>query len=497
MFNEYPDYDALGLAELIAKGEVTAEECLDAAIAQHDRFNPEINAVIRTFTAQAKETAKQPLPDGPFKGVPFLLKDLNDHLKGTPISMGSRGIHTLSEFDSERVRRYKKSGLVIFGKTNTPELGMKITTEPKAFGATHNPWNSSLSCGGSSGGSAAAVAARIVPMASGTDGGGSIRFPSAACGLFGLKPSRGRTPEGPDLGEDWDGASAGHVLTRSVRDSATMLDCIAGPEIGAPYQISKPSQMFQTALDSDSKPLRIAFSRKAFIDSPIHSDVIKGLEQTIKLLQTLGHHVEEAAPAINQDNLVDSYMTIVSANIAHASSRIKEQYGASAANQLEPENRVTTMMGNCLSARDFQAAKQEWHHIQYSCGQFLQQYDLLLTPTMIEPPFALGKLTPSRGEDLLHSLGAALPFGKVLLKSGIARKLTQPLLNQIGFTVLGNITGLPSMSVPLHWTDDGLPVGMMFTGRMLDEYRMLQLAGQLERAQNWSAKKPPMITQPH
>jgi amidase len=492
MFREYSQYDALGLAQLIAKGEITSLECLEAAIAQYEKLNPRINAVIHTFFDRARETARQALPEGPFKGVPFVLKDLLDHYAGEPMSMGSRGIHLISDFDSERVKRYKKSGVVIFGKTNTPEFGMSITTEPKAFGATCNPWNISHSSGGSSGGSAAAVAAGIVPMASGSDGGGSIRFPAAACGLFGLKPSRGRNPEGPDIGEDWDGASTGHVITRSVRDSAAMLDCLSGPETGAPFRIPRTAQPFLSALEQDPKPLRIAICQQPFIDAPLHMEAVTGLQQTAQLLASMGHHVEEAMPAIDREALAESFLVVVAANIAHQAQRIKELCGRKAFSQLEPEIRCTAMLGYSLSARDFQAAKYQWHLIQYSLGQFLQQYDLLLTPTLIEPPVLLGTLTPSRLDDLLFNMGALLPTGKLLLRSGIAGKMVQATLQQLGFTVLGNITGLPSMSLPLHWTRDGLPLGMLFTGRMGDEYRMLQLAGQVERAQNWQLKQAPL-----
>ena len=265
--DEYIRYDALGLAELIRKSEVSAEEVLRAAQARANQINPHINAIVHRFDERADQHLKNTDSNAPFFGVPFLVKDLLDHHEHEPTRMGSKHVHYVSPHDTERVKRFKRAGVSIFGKTATPELGLTITTEPEAFGPTRNPWNLAHSCGGSSGGSAAAVASGIVPMASASDGGGSIRFPAACCGLFGLKPSRGLVPDGPDVGEDWDGASTSHVITRSVRDSANMLDCIIGQEpVAPPFVRYEPKVSFAAALETPlDKPLRIALCDTPFI----------------------------------------------------------------------------------------------------------------------------------------------------------------------------------------------------------------------------------------
>lgn len=493
MLQNYEKYDATAMAELVKKKEIHPSELLETAISRAETLNPGLNIIIHKFYDRARKMALENLPDGPFAGVPFLLKDLLDHLAGEPVSMGSRGVRLVPEYSSELVNRFLSSGVVPFGKTSTPELGLTITTEPKAFGPAHNPWKKGHSTGGSSGGSAAAVAARIVPIASANDGGGSIRFPSACCGVFGMKPSRGLNPMGPDYGEGWEGAVAGHVISWSVRDSAAMLDVTAGPETGAPYKVSKPHGSYFEACKTDPEPLRIAFSKKPLIQgAKLDTEAVKGLENTVKLLESLGHHVEEADPAIDTKKFWQDFMIVVCAHVTAATENIRQLLGKDAVKQMEPTTLNMAMTGRCLRASDFVIAKQGWHEVQLAMGKFLEKYDMLLTPTLIAPPAEHGVIPPSGFEESIIKFGSYIPNGRFLMKSGLVKHFAAPTLNRMAFTIMGNMTGLPGMSVPLHWTKDGLPLGMLFTGRMCDEIRMYKLAGQLERAASWHDKIPQM-----
>lgn len=490
MFKEYTQYDGMGLAELVNKGEVHPSEILEAAIARAEALNPSLNVIIHTFYDRARKMAQGPLPEGPFKGVPFLLKDLVEYFEGEPMTMGSRGIRYIPKEHCELMKRYLKTGLVPFGKTNTPEFGLTITTEPKAHGPSHNPWKQGVSTGGSSGGSAASVAAGIVPLASGSDGGGSIRFPSACCGVFGMKPSRGLNPMGPQQGEGWDGAGASHVITRSVRDSAAMMDQTAGPEIGSPYRVSRDDKSYLDAIRIPPPPLRIAFSRKPFMDTTLHPEAILGLEQTAKRLESLGHHVEEADPAIDRAHFWKHYVTVISANIAFEAQRIKKEFGKGAYRKLEPATHSMAMIGRSLTACDMVQSKMAWHEMQLAFGRFLETYDVFLTPTLVNPPFSHGAVNASALDEFSMSLSSLFPIGRILMKTGLVRLFSKKTLNQMGFTAIGNVTGLPGMSVPLHWTKDGLPLGMLFTGRMCGEHTLYRLAGQLEQATPWFNKRP-------
>lgn len=492
MFSDYTQYDGLGLAELVIKGDVHPSEILEAAIARTEALNPKLNVIIHTFYDRARKMAEGQLPDGPFKGVPFLLKDLMDDYQGEPMTMGSRGIRYVPPEHSELVNRYVNTGLVPFGKTNTPELGLTITTEPKAHGPAHNPWKQGVSTGGSSGGSAGAVAARIVPLASGSDGGGSIRFPSACCGVFGMKPSRGLNPLGPLLGEEWDGAVAAHVLTRTVRDSAAMLDQTAGPETGSPYLVSRDNRRYLEAVSTPPSPLRIAFSRKPFMDVKLHPEAIRGLEETAKRLESLGHHVEEAEPVIDRPQFWRHYVTVVSANIAAISAKLKKELGPKAFRKLEPATHSMAMIGRSLTACDMVTSKMAWHEMQLAFGRFLTRYDVFLTPTLVNPPFAHGTVNDKALDEWSMELSSLFPIGRILMKTGLVKLFSKKTLNQMAFTAIGNVTGLPGMSVPLYWTKDGLPLGMLFTGRMCDEYTLYQLAGQLEKAHPWAHRTPPV-----
>lgn len=483
--------DGLGLAQLIAGGELSAGELLEQVLLRADRINPALNAIIHRFDGRARAVASHALPGGPFDGVPFLLKDYDNEFAGEPMTMGSRGIDYVPSQHGELVRRFLAAGVVPFGKTNTPEFGLIITTEPKAHGPTHNPWQQGISCGGSSGGSAAAVAARLVPMASAYDGGGSIRFPAACCGVFGLKPSRGRNPFGPVHGEGWGGAVAGHVISVSVRDSAAMLDATQGEEVGAPYLVRAPQGAYLDAAQRDPKPLRIGFSSKPMIPAEVHPEAQRGLEQTVTLLERLGHRVEEADPAIDASRMWRDFVTVVFAYTA-MSARWARGQGARAYRLLEPTTRSMARIGESLGATEMLTAQEGWHEVQMAMGQYLQDYDVLLTPTLVNPPVAHGVLPPTALEESLLEVINRLPVAKLLYRSSLLEQMMLPVLGQMAFTAMGNVTGLPAMSVPLHWTDDNLPLGMQFYGGMCDEYTLFQLAGQLERAQPWFERRPPL-----
>ncbi len=310
-FSDYDKYDGLGLAELVRKKEVKPSELVEEAVNRIERLNPQVNAVIHKMYEQARQTAEGDLPDGSFKGVPFLLKDLAMFYAGIPLSNGSRFFKDyIPDHDSEMVKRFKATGVIILGKTNTPELGLMPVTEPELFGPSNNPWDLTRTTGGSSGGSAAAVATRMVPLAHGSDGGGSIRMPASCCGVFGLKPTRGRNPLGPDFGEVWRGFHCENVITRSVRDSAAMLDATAGSDTGAPYYAAPPDRQFLSEVSTDPGKLRIAFTTEHFLGHIVDKDCVKGLEIAANLCNDLGHEVVEATPPIEGKAFAEAFLTI-------------------------------------------------------------------------------------------------------------------------------------------------------------------------------------------
>ncbi|MCH2039054.1 MAG: amidase [Saccharospirillaceae bacterium] len=484
--DDYQGYDAMGLAELVKKGEVSAEELLQAAIQRAEVVNPKINAIITPLYDFAREQIRSGLPDGPFTGVPFLLKDLLTALEGTPLSNGSNAYRgQVSPSDSELARRYKNTGVVIFGKTNTPEFGLMGITEPKAFGPARNPWNINHTPGGSSGGSGAAVAAGIVPMASGGDGGGSIRIPAACCGLFGLKPSRGRTPTGPYYSELWDGAAVEHVLTRSVRDSAAMLDAIAGPDGSTPYPLVKP-ESYLNALETPVRPLRIGFSRQSFVGRPVDIEAETAVDQAVSLLQGLGHKVEEVTLQIDGEALADSYLTMYFGHVAADMEYAAQSLGTGFGN-LDVEDATKTLgyIGKTISASEFVTAKRRWNQLAQTMAMYHQRYDVLLTPTLGAEPVEIGAFEPPAFEKVAMKVINAFGMHKLLLKSGMVKQMAMESLEKLPFTQLANLTGAPAMSVPLYWSQNNLPLGVQFMAPMGDETTLLQLAKQLEQAHPW------------
>jgi amidase len=494
-FKEYDQYDGLGLAELIKKGEVSAEEVCEAAIARIEAVNPEINAVIATVYDAAREQARSSMPEGPFAGVPFLLKDLLASYAGVPFTRGCKALKDyIPDYNSELVIRFKQAGVNILGKTNTPEFGLLGYTEPELHGPTRNPWNPEHTPGGSSGGSAAAVAAGMVPLAAGGDGGGSIRIPSSCCGLFGLKPSRGRTPTGPDHGEIWQGATIEHVITRSVRDSAAMLDATCGADIGAPYIIQQPVRPYVEEIEQAPGRLRIAFTTRSPLDTPVHAEYVKATLETVLLLQKLGHDVEEIAPDIDGKLLARSYQSMYFGEVAAEIDELKTILGRDA-EQKDVETLTWTLglLGRSTSAFEFVTASKSWGKAARTMGKFHETYDLYLTPTLAEPPIRIGELKPKPVEKAALNVVNTLGLGKLLKRSGIIDKLAIDNLSKVPFSLLANFTGQPAMSVPLHWTSDGLPCGMQFMAKTGDEATLFRLAKQLEDERPWFDKRPDTI----
>jgi len=465
--------DATAQAALVAKGEASAQELLDAAIARAERLNPKLNAIIRPMEDQARAAIAAGLPDGPFKGVPFLLKDLAAEYAGVATSEGSRflGEHNVAEVDQELTRRFKAAGLVIFGKTNTPEFGLLPTTEPELFGPTCNPWDVTRTPGGSSGGAAAAVAAGLVPAAHANDGGGSIRIPASCCGVFGLKPSRGRNSLAPHYGDIASGIVAEHVVSRTVRDSAALLDATAGPALGDPYWAPPPARPFAQELGADPGRLRIALSTTPINGATVDSDCIAAAQEAAALCAELGHVVEEATPVFDPA-LGETFSAIWVGFLGWAvddwSRRMKREPREQ---DLEPWTWRMLEVSRAQSTKDYLLAVQDVQAAGRTLAEFLQGYDILLTPTVASPP---------------------MPLGSFDYVDGNRAHARESVFALAAFTPLCNVAGNPAMSVPLHWTDSGLPVGAHFIARMADEATLFRLAAQLEAARPWADKRPPV-----
>ncbi len=491
-FPEYDRYDALGLAELVRNKEVAPTELCEEAITRIEKINPGLNAVILKMFDQGRNTAKDPLANGPFAGVPFLVKDLLSTHAGVPMTMGCKAYRNhIPAHDSVLMQRYKATGLVILGKTNTPEFGLLGITEPELHGPTRNPWNQEHSPGGSSGGSAAAVASGMVPMASGGDGGGSIRIPASNCGIFGLKPTRHRNPAGPTYGQIWQGAAVEHVLTRSVRDSAAMLDATTGADPGASYALPLPERPYLEEVRRDPGSLRIAFTRKSPLGTSMHPECIKAVEDAAKLLEGLGHKVEEAQPDIDGMALARSYFTMYMGETAADIAEIGSFLGRKARPaDVEGTTWALGLLGQAFTSGEFVLAIRQWNTYARRMGDFLMKYDLYLTPTTAFPPVRIGELKLSPAEHLAMRITNTLRLGRLMRLSGIADKLAIEMLAKTPFTQLANVTGLPAMSVPLYWTPDGLPIGIQCIARFGDEATLFRLAAQLEKTRPWFNRRP-------
>jgi len=468
-FREYGSYDGVGLAELVRKKQVSAGELLDEAIARTAKVDPDINAVVVKHYDYAQRQIEQGLPDGPFTGVPFLLKDL-DILEGTRTTFGaSLYKENVADHTGTLAGRFLAAGVTVFGKSASPEFGLMPTTESRLFGPTRNPWNLAHSSGGSSGGAGAAVAARILPVAHASDGGGSIRIPASASGVFGLKPTRARNPLGPDRGEGWGGFSCGHVLSISVRDSAVMLDAIHGPEASSPYVAPLPERPFALEVGRDPGRLRIAFTDKSPYGDTIDREVAAAAREIAALLAALGHDVEERAPVLAADPAA-VMATIVSANTA-LNVRLAEQRFGRAMTERDFEMWTLASAHNAqkTTATDYVAAQVSAFQISRALASFCESCDVFLCPTLCSPPLRIGELD-TMSQDLSH--------------------IAPILRGYMPATSMFNMSGQPAMSVPLAWNAAGLPLGMMFAARFGDEATLFRLAAQLERERPWKNKLP-------
>ena len=473
--DNYADYDATGLAELVRRKEVSASELLKAAVHRAEAAQEELNCFSAMFPEVAEGQIAEGLPKGPFAGVPMAVKDLGFEIEGQPITNGSLAFKgNIAAHDNVMCDRYKAAGFTLFGQTTSPEFGLTTTTESLLYGATRNPWDTSRTSGGSSGGASAACAAGVIPLAHASDGGGSIRIPAGCTGLFGMKPSRGRTPMGPATTEGWNGQSTVHAVSRSVRDNAALLDATHGREIGSRYVAPEPDSSFLTALDSDPKPLKIALWTTAPNGTRPDPDAQAGLDKTRTLLESLGHHVEDAGPELDGEVLGKSLVMTVSAAIA----MVMEARGEALGRQLGPEDMepVTARFvefGNSIPMKELMKATQasitaglQYEHFLVDGG-----YDMVLSPTMSRVPDKIGVLSLAPDDIDAYTI-AATTFAP--------------------WCAISNQAGSAAMSVPLHWTTENLPIGMMFGARCGNEWELYQLAGQLERAAPWADRRPPV-----
>jgi Asp-tRNA(Asn)/Glu-tRNA(Gln) amidotransferase A subunit family amidase len=469
-FAEYRSHDALGLAQLVKRAEVSSMELLEIAIARSEAVNPSINCVVEKLYDHARSEISSGLPEGPFTGVPFMLKDLGMALQGTVTTNGSRFYRgSRMDYTSTVVERYQRAGLVIFGKTASPEFGGTPTTESILFGDTRNPWDLSRSAGGSSGGSAAAVATGILPLANGSDGGGSIRIPASCCGLFGMKPSRGRVPSGPKSLSSI--MSVIHAVSRSVRDSAALLDASRGPEPGQTTIAPFPKGDYLTAVNKAPKGLRIGLIGTPITHSPVDPECRRAVENAAKLCEELRHHVSEIQLPVDPQEFFASTRIIMGAGTVVRVTKRERQLGREVTeNDLEPIIWQRYQSSRAYTAEQLWKAQQRIEITAQSIALLQQEYDLLLSPTLATPPVKLGKLSLSQDN---------VTYEKEAISAS-------------AFTMLYNATGQPAMSVPLHWSPDGLPVGVMFAGRYGEEALLFQLAGQLEQASPWFDRLAPV-----
>jgi amidase len=473
---EYEQYDGMGLAELVHKGEVRPEELLEAAITRIDTHDRLLNAVVTRMFDTARAAIHAGLPAGPFRGVPFLLKDLA--LAAVPGVLTRQGAVLFQDFvpgyEAEIVARYRRAGCVCVGKTATPELGLALTTESRLYGPTQNPWALGYSPGGSSGGSAAAVAVGYVPAANASDGGGSIRIPAAWCGLFGLKPTRARTPSGPIQGSGWAGLECVHALTRSVRDSAVLLDATQGADIGAPFVAPLPARPYLQEARTSPGRLRIGIRTEPFtFNSTLHPDCQNALEDAVQLCTELGHVIDNFSYDIEWERVRNATRLIVATDIRVTLEQRAHELGRRLHEaEVEPDTWRLVEVSQTVSGADYLRALHTLYQTGRQFARAMQGYDVLMTPTVPMPPVVLGLLSPSN------------PAGLTERRQATA------------FTQIANIAGNPAMSVPLCWNDAGLPIGIQFIGHYSDEALLFRLAGQLEQARPWFNRRPPLSSSP-
>lgn len=500
--SDYLRHDATALAAAVAAGMVQPAELLALARAQAARVQPRLNGLLRELpelAAQQIARLQRDEPNGPLRGVPLLLKDSVLDIAGVPTTYGSRALQRhVPAHHAHAVQRWLDAGAVVFGKTNLPELGLKGVSDSAAYGAVGNPWDPSRNAGGSSGGAAAMVAAGVVPMAGGNDGGGSLRIPAALCGLFALKPSRGRIGNGPALGEVWFGACSEGVISRSVRDTALALDLLCGPEPGDPFPPpAAPARPWRALVQQPPGRLRVAFSTASPIGTAVDAQAVAAVHDAVALLRSLGHEVEEAAPALDGTAVARAYLALYF-GYAAATLRWARTLGARDA-EFELATRVVATLGEGMGAPEFAAELMGWNTHARALAAFLQSHDLWLTPTVAAPAPLQGAYAFPPAQQWL--LGALVGSGVLRALAGwrpARRLIDADVLRNLApfpFTQLANLTGAPAMSVPLYWTPAGLPLGVQFTGRMGDEALLLQLAAQLEQARPWFDRLPPIATE--
>jgi len=470
-FADYDAYDALGLAELVRQRKVTPAELLEAAIARVEARNGAVNAVTMPLHDFARKAIAQGLPGGPFTGVPFLLKDLTAVLAGVPMTRGSRFFADTPPpaADSEHVARLKRAGLVIFGRTNTCELGLSLTCEPQLHGPTRNPWDPTRISGGSSGGAAAAVGARMLPMAHASDGFGSIRAPAACCGVVGLKPTRGRNTFAPYTGEGLGGCSTEHAVTLSVRDCAALLDATAGAGPGDPYAAPPPARPYLTEVATPPGRLRIAWTATPPNGAPIEAEPLRVLRETAALCAELGHQVEQADPAIDGAAVVPTFLTLAAANTvvnlgSHPTAGRPPKPG-----EVERVTYLTGQKGEKITAADYVRATQTMHRLGRQMAAFHTHWDVLLTPGLAMAPPKLGWIDMML-DDVDEYWRRVFAFSP--------------------FTVWFNLTGQPAIMLPIGHSADGLPVAVQCVARYGDEATLFRLAAQLESARPWVGRRP-------
>ena len=470
-YDDLSGLDATRCAALVRAGELTSLELVDAAIDRAEQVNGTLNAIVTEMFEHARETARGHSGTGFFAGVPFLVKDFLAEVEGVRFTEASAFLSDhVPAADSELVRRFRAAGLVFIGKTNTPELAIGPTTEPRLFGATRNPWDIARTPGGSSGGSAAAVSARVVPMAHGNDAGGSIRIPASCCGLVGLKPSRGRVPLAPLYGDLFSGLVSELAVTRSVRDTAALLDAVAGPATGEPYFPAPPERSYTSEVERSPGSLRVGFSVESPLGDAIDPQCRRAVHDAAALCESLGHVVEEASPDYDAEELWTKFTTLLAAGVAWTVADWERRTGRTAEPEhFEPFVWSFAERGRALGAHDYLLAVQDMQRAVRDLCAYFDRYDLWLTATLGQPPVELGTLV-YRGGD---------PF-----------ELRRRCARFSPYTWISNASGQPAVSVPLHWTESGLPVGVHFVARWGEEATLIRLAGQLERAQPWHDRRP-------
>lgn len=495
----YDANDAVGLADLVRRGEVSAAELLEEAIRRAEKVNPQLNALVLPMYDIARRNVERGLPEGPLRGVPFLIKDLASQYAGVPLMSGCRMYAgNVPKQHSTLIERYERAGLVIFGKTNTSELGILPTCETVLYGPCHNPWKLGYTTGGSSGGAGAVVAARVVPVAHGGDAGGSIRIPASCCGVFGLKPTRGRNPFGPDTSERAHGLAAEHVISVSVRDSAAFLDVSAGPEPTAPYWAPPKTGAYLDEVGKEPGKLRIGYTWQPILPGEPDDEQRRAIERTVKRLAELGHQVEEIRPPIDGTSAAKSFFTLYAASCGGELEIAARTLGHEPTlDDVEQETLLLGLIGRkVLSGAQLSAAIRDLQAISRAMHRFHETYDVYLTPTLGKPPVPHGALFAKGLERKAQALIASRGISLAIKLPGMLDKAVARAYRFAPFTQIANITGQPSMSVPVHESADGLPIGVCYTARFGDEATLFRLAAQLEKAHPWKDRVPPIHARP-